>query len=65
MLGAPGLDFETWESTISKYKIMRSETWVSDRLILYRLRAPSFRLFSGERVGNDEPEKNEFVRSET
>ena len=27
MLGAPGLDFETWETTISRYKIMRSETW--------------------------------------
>jgi hypothetical protein len=26
-MGAPGLDFETWEIVHSKYEIMRSETW--------------------------------------
>jgi hypothetical protein len=26
-MGAPGLDFETWEIVHSKYEIMRPETW--------------------------------------
>ena len=38
--------------------------WVSDRLFLYHFRAPSFRLFSGERVGNHERQRNEITRSE-
>ena len=36
-----------------------------DRMFLYHLRAPSFRLFSGERVGNHQTQKNEITRSGT
>jgi hypothetical protein len=34
-------------------------------MFLYHRRAPSFRLFSGERVGNHELKKHEITRSET
>jgi hypothetical protein len=47
MLGAPGLDFQTWDST---------NVGCSTLIHPPMPRAPSFRLFSGERVGVHVPQ---------
>jgi len=41
MLGAPGLDSETWESTNVSNEFMRCETWVSEEKAVNRTQARS------------------------
>jgi len=46
--------------TANRHRNGQSENQIFDRLDLYQFRAPTFRFFSGERVGS---QKNEFIRS--